>query len=105
MNVGARLWTAATERTDRGEKSIMYRGIATLAVYIIVEQERRWVDRHWRDARGQWQRDILADNGTVTFSHPACSLTLDEIYEDVDLPSPEEYVRRLRLREEAASYG
>jgi hypothetical protein len=38
----------------------------------------------------------------VVVERPAVVLTLDDIYEGVEFPSPEE---RLRLREEAAAYG
>lgn len=96
----------STERVDRGEKLIMYRQAPSLVMYVIVDQERRWVERHWRDARGEWRHEVLTEAGQkLTVLRPALTLTLHEIYEGVELPSPEERLRRLRLREEAASYG
>jgi Uma2 family endonuclease len=95
----------STERTVRGEKAVVYKGIPSLRAYVVIEQERRWVEHHWRHERGPWQHETLVDGGVVRFSHPAVALTLEEIYEGVEMPSPEEYSRRLRLREEAASYG
>jgi Uma2 family endonuclease len=91
-----------TERADRGEKAMAYRGIPGLTTYLIIEQDRRWVERHWRQANGEWKREILADTGSVAIELPALTLTLDEIYEGVTMPSPAE---RLRLREEALAYG
>jgi len=95
----------STERTDRGEKAIIYRGIASLGAYIIIDQERRWVERHWRDPRGRWQRELLTETGQLSVAEPPVSFTLDEIYEGVEVPSPEEWLRRFRLREEEAAYG
>jgi len=91
-----------TERTDRGEKAMTYRGLPSLTTYLIVEQDRRWVERQWRTPNGPWQREIFTDAGAVTIATPSLTLTLDEIYEGVTMPSPTE---RLRLREEALAYG
>jgi Uma2 family endonuclease len=91
-----------TERTDRGEKAMAYRAIASLSTYVIIEQDRRWVGRQWRASNGGWRREILTDIGTVAITSPSLMLTLDEIYEGVTMPSPAE---RLRLREELLAYG
>ena len=91
-----------TERTDRGEKAMVYRGLPSLTTYLLVEQDRRWVERQWRSPNGPWQREILTDAGAVAITSPSLTLTLDEIYEGVTMPSPTE---RLRLREEALAYG
>ena len=91
-----------TERTDRGEKAMTYRGLPSLTTYLIVEQDRHWVERQWRTPNGPWQREIFTDAGAVTIATPSLTLTLDEIYEGVTMPSPAE---RLRLREEALAYG
>ena len=79
-----------------------YRGLPSLTTYVIVEQDRRWVERQWRTPNGPWQREIFTDAGAVTIATPSLTLTLDEIYEGVTMPSPAE---RLRLREEALAYG
>ena len=95
----------STERTDRGEKVMVYHRIPTLQTYLIVEQDRRVVDRHWRDENQRWQRETLVDNGEVALPVIDLSLTLDEIYRGVEIPSPEERLRLRRLREEEAVYG
>jgi Uma2 family endonuclease len=94
----------STQSTDRREKLMVYKGIPSLNTYLIIDQMQRRVDRHWRDADGGWRHDVIADDGTVplSFGKLSLTLTLDEIYEGVTLPSPEE---RLRLREEEAVYG
>ena len=91
-----------TERTDRGEKAMTYRGLPSLTTYLIIEQDQRWVERQWRTPNGPWQREIFTDAGAVALANPSLTLTLDEIYEGVTMPSPTE---RLRLREEALAYG
>jgi Uma2 family endonuclease len=95
----------STERTDRGEKAMVYRRIPSLDSYLVVEQDRRVVEHHWRDPNRQWERTMLVDGGDVRLISLGLILTLDEIYEGVDLPSREEWLRLRRLREEEAVYG
>lgn len=77
----------STGRTDRGEKLDAYRRLDSLQSYVVVDQRRRRVDRHWRDRAGVWQRDEYLVDGTVPIVCIDTTLTLDEIYEGVDLPS------------------
>ena len=95
----------STERIDRGEKLMVYRDAPSLETHVLIEQDRRRVERHWRDAQRRWQRELIVETGSVPVSNPAVMLTLDEIYENVEMPSPDEWLRQLRLREEEASYG
>ena len=95
----------STERTDRHEKLDSYKRVSSLGAYLIISQEERRVDRYWRDPGAEWRRELIIDQGTVQLPcEPlgGISLTLDEIYEGVTLPTPEQ---RLRLREEEAAYG
>ena len=76
----------STARIDRGEKLDAYRKSAPLRAYLIVDHRRRRVERHWRDADGGWRREELAGEGRIELPCPAGgTLTLDEIYEGVEL--------------------
>ena len=77
----------STARIDRGEKLDAYRQLATLRAYLIVDHRRRRVERHWRDVAGDWQRDGLVTEGRVPIPCLDIELTLDEIYERVELPA------------------
>ena len=78
----------STARIDRGEKLDAYRSIAALQAYMIVDHRRRRVERHSKDARnGEWQREEIAGEGRVRVPCLDVELTLDEIYERVELPS------------------
>ena len=67
---------------DRGHKLELYRALSSVQAYLIVEQERRAVTRHWRDADGRWQTATLAETGAVPLPCPAPGgvLTLDDVY-------------------------
>lgn len=74
-----------TARVDRGEKLEEYREIPSLRAYLIVDHRRRRVERHWRDASGAWRYEDVAGEGRVPVPCPEVVLTLDEIYEGVQL--------------------
>ena len=94
----------STRMTDRREKLMVYRGIPGLKAYIVLEQDERKALRYWRhEASGDWLSEVVEGNGLIYLPCPALSLSLDEIYEGVDLPPTEEL---LRVREQEASiYG
>jgi Uma2 family endonuclease len=73
----------STRRIDRGEKLDNYRRIASLAEYLIVAQDRIWIDRYYK-TDGGWQ---LAEYSTPTETVPlpviGCELTLSEVYDKV----------------------
>lgn len=93
----------STYLTDRREKRLVYKRIPSVRAYWIVDQMQRRVDAHIRNPGGQWHHEAVVESGSV--SVPCAPLdmamTLDEIYEGVTLPTPEE---RLRLREQEAAY-
>jgi len=71
----------STESIDRREKAFTYRKIPTLKAYLIVNQNRRWVEWHWCDDKGEWQRGDLVDAGELPIPCPKTKLSLDDIYE------------------------
>lgn len=71
----------STESIDRREKLQAYRSIASLEAYLIVDQEQRRVERHWRGEDGLWRRAELAGEGRFPVPCPETELTLDGIYE------------------------
>jgi Uma2 family endonuclease len=72
----------STGMVDRREKLAAYKRIASLQGYLIVEQEERLVEWHWRKDGGWWTQEF-AGQGTIAVPCPACELSLAEIYEGV----------------------
>jgi Uma2 family endonuclease len=72
----------STESVDRREKLFLYRQIPSVQAYLIVEAERRRVERHWRGADGEWRAEELAE-GAVPVPCPEAALPLDVIYAGV----------------------
>jgi Uma2 family endonuclease len=77
----------STEAIDRREKLLAYRKLPSLRHYLLVSQEQRSVQWHQRDEAGQWLISDLEGSGTLVLDCPAMAVTvtLDDIYEDVNL--------------------
>jgi len=75
----------STARIDRGEKLQEYLKNASLETYLVVDQFQRRVTRHWRDA-GEWRGEELVGVGSIPIACLRSELTLDQIYESVEMP-------------------
>ena len=97
----------STARTDHGEKRLAYQEIPSLRAYLIVESTWRAVHRHWRDDTGEWQRETISGaSGSVPLPCPAgATLTLEEIYEDVALPTEPPRATRVFEQPETTTAG
>jgi len=73
-----------TETTDRREKLAAYKRMPGLRAYLIVAQNRKWVERHFRGEDGAWHRGDLVDEGRFPVPCPGTTLTLAEIYEGLE---------------------
>ncbi|TSE18562.1 putative restriction endonuclease [Tepidimonas alkaliphilus] len=71
-----------TERIDRREKLLAYQRIPSMELYLVVAQDRRWVEAYRRSR--DWVLEGYAD-GAIELPCLDGTLTLDEIYADVEL--------------------
>jgi Uma2 family endonuclease len=74
----------STETTDSREKLAAYKRMPSLEAYLIVSQDRRWVERHLRGEDSLWHRGDLVDDGRFSIPCPEATLTLAEIYEGLE---------------------
>jgi Uma2 family endonuclease len=71
----------STETIDRREKLVAYRRFGPIRGFLLVDQDVRRVERHFRDREGAWRLEILEGEGSVEFACPKAAVTLYEIYE------------------------
>jgi Uma2 family endonuclease len=76
----------STRRIDRGEKLDAYLTIPTLRAYLIVEHDRRHITLYSREGRTAWSREEIVTTGCLTLGALNAELSLDEIYERVEMP-------------------
>jgi len=80
----------STERYDRGKKFDLYRELESLQEYVLVSQTESHFERFVRQDDGDWLLTVLkGPEALLKFASIDVSLTLSEIYEDVEL-QPEE---------------
>ena len=83
---------ASTEAYDRGEKFEYYRRIESLMEFVLVAQDKPYIERFTRQSNDQWL--FTATSGIESFvelSSAGCRLSLAEIYDKVQFgPEPGE---------------
>jgi len=75
----------STAAVDLREKLLAYRRIPSVRSYHIVYQDEPRVRTIWREDDGTWWEAEVTGQGTVQFHCPELTLSLEEIYEDVNL--------------------
>ncbi len=79
----------STEDYDKGEKFDHYRTIASLKEYVLVWQDEKRVGRYTRQEDGSWNlKDFIGDDAVIELLSVKCSLSMEEIYDKVDLSGP-----------------
>jgi Uma2 family endonuclease len=73
----------STEDIDRGEKWLNYQKSSSLKMFVLVRQDKKFLEIYKRNPDGTWQYTIFEESGTLEFSCVDFSMTLEEIYEDV----------------------
>ena len=75
-----------TATTDRREKMIYYRQIPSLLCYLIVHQDQRRIEQHWRDnVEDPWEFSMLLPELKSVVRTPGLDveMSFDEIYQGV----------------------
>lgn len=76
----------STEGYDRGAKFDNYRSLESLREYLLVSQDARKVMRYTKQPDGSWiLMDFIGDKTEIELVSIQCRLTMDDIYDKVDL--------------------
>jgi Uma2 family endonuclease len=79
----------STASVDRREKLLEYQSLNSLQAYLIVWTSERRCLLHTRDGEQGWSSAFHGPHGDVALPCPELRLSLDEIYEGVELESPD----------------
>lgn len=91
----------STASTDRREKRVAYKKLATLEAYVLVHQARKCVEI-FRKVGDDWTVQILK-SGAADFefrSGRKLTVSIDDVYEDIDVEND----LNLRVQEDVAVY-
>ncbi|MGL4610333.1 MAG: Uma2 family endonuclease [Trueperaceae bacterium] len=81
--------STSTGDIDRGEKWQNYRKLSSLQAYVLVSQKHKYVEIYRRMADGSWRYEVLENERVLKLPCINASMTLNEIYEDVDFSNNE----------------
>lgn len=79
----------STEKLDRREKWMNYRQLPSLEEYVLIDQERQWVEIFRRSDTG-WLHDIAGPGQSAHLQSIDLPLGVAEIYEDAAVPEEAE---------------
>lgn len=71
-----------TEHIDRREKLLAYRQLPSLAEYVLVDQDKPWVEV-FRRVDGGWSHTVFGPETVVEFASVAARIALADIYAGV----------------------
>lgn len=80
--------SATTEGYDRGDKFRMYRTIPSFREYVLIAQDKAWIDSYFKGDDGEWRLSSVEGLEAVLMLRTvACTLALHEVYEGVSFES------------------
>lgn len=78
----------STRNYDRGEKFDLYRSIASLRHYLLIEQNFQHVEHRHLEGDGSWSHEVKdTPTDTINLSGVEIDLAIAEIYEGVEMGS------------------
>lgn len=81
----AEILSRSTRYNDRNAKFDAYKQLTSLRHYLLIEQKQMKVEHHFLDGKN-WRSETLTDaDAIVRLTAVDCQLSLDEIYEDIEL--------------------
>jgi Uma2 family endonuclease len=78
----------ATQDYDRGAKREHSQQIESLAIYVVLAQDRRHVEAWHRRADGTWAHETRRAGETLELPAVGCRLDIDQLYADAGLALP-----------------
>ena len=79
--------STSTEATDRREKLLAYRTIASLSEYVLISQDEARVEIHRRRGDIGWEKIEYSGPETVELASVGLQIGMREIYEGVPIES------------------
>ncbi|BCM91727.1 hypothetical protein IAD21_03602 [Abditibacteriota bacterium] len=75
-----------TEKYDRTGKFNLYKTIDTFEEYVLIEQDRIYIDHFWKKGDDWLHRSYAQRNDMLKLHSVGVEIGLDEIYDELELP-------------------
>jgi Uma2 family endonuclease len=77
----------STQAYDRSQKFALYRRIASLQEYIVVDPDTRRVEAFRRGADGLWDLHDMSDRDTVEAASVGCQVAMVDVFAGIEPPA------------------
>jgi len=84
----AEVLSDSTAAYDRGRKFELYRGVATLTHYLLIEQDRPHADLFFKNEQGQWVLQALTADDAIEIERLGQPWPVATLFEEVDFTPP-----------------
>ena len=84
----AEVLSDSTAAYDRGRKFELYRSIATLTHYLLIEQDRPHADLFFKNEQGQWVLQALTADDAIQIERLGQPWPVATLFEEVDFTPP-----------------
>lgn len=74
----------STEPVDRREKLLSYRRLESLEEYVLIDQNKPWVEVYQRTPAG-WMQEVYGPGETVRFASIDLAVPMDDLYADTGI--------------------
>ncbi len=79
----------STQKYDREGKFDLYKTRPSFEEYVLVRQDTCEVETRYREEPGLWRETVVTDpNGSVFLKSLGCSISVADIYENIEFPIP-----------------
>jgi Uma2 family endonuclease len=73
----------STQAYDRSQKFALYRRLASLKEYVLVDPDTRRVESFWRNGEGQWVLQDMSDDEELRMPALGCAVTLSALFDGI----------------------
>jgi len=84
----AEVLSDSTAAYDRGRKFELYRGVASLTHYLLIEQDRPHADLFYKNEQGQWVLQALTADDAIEIERLGQPWPVVTLFEEVDFTPP-----------------
>jgi len=78
----------STQAYDRSKKFALYRRLASLKEYVLVDPDTRRVESFRLGAGGLWTLHDMSKNPAMDLAFPPCTVAMDDLFSRVGRPPP-----------------
>jgi len=76
----------STAANDRGDKTFLYRQVASMREILLVEPVPVWVEHYWKLPNGHWELETVTDRDAILkLPNLNCELPVAELYRNFEI--------------------